>query len=172
MKKQSFSIKTVMSELLLGALSIYGGSWLGFLVSVIPLYIVRGSYHDMETIKRVESLASAAVALPVVCVFLILLYRRNDNAARADRRTVHIRAAGASILCGLISFGGSPAFSPSGYYLATAIDPTKYGPSFLALLITAVLTTLLFSVSIYFGYFLARRKHARERNAVIPHAPD
>jgi len=41
-------IKLIKSSIV-GAVIMWGASWIGFLVSFIPLYIFRGVYHDMAT---------------------------------------------------------------------------------------------------------------------------
>ncbi len=169
MKEHAFSLKTFLSELLLGGVTIYGASWLGFLVAMLPAYIVRWNLHESQT--ETEILVTAVFIVLVTALILMFLYRRNDATARSDSLTLWTRMVGSPVLCALLAFGGNLLFSPCGFYVAWAVGTPKEDPSALGFLIALPITTIAFAAATYAGYRLALRKRARERAAIVENAP-
>ena len=67
--------KETVKSSFVGAVIMWGASWIGFLVSFIPLYIFRGVYHDMATKERLEDVIMTAFGMLGAVVFL-LIYRK------------------------------------------------------------------------------------------------
>ena len=77
-------MKEKISLYLVATLKRIGALWVGFLVSFIPLYILRGNIHDLDTLAVVEQSSTTAIVLLASAIFLYFLYRRDDHASKLD----------------------------------------------------------------------------------------
>lgn len=80
-------MKKLIAPAALTVLKIWASVWLTFLVSMIPLYILRGqSFASPERKDFFENLIMALVGLAVGFLFLMLLQRGTDRAERMTFR--------------------------------------------------------------------------------------
>ncbi len=169
MKQRSLTPKATFGDLLLGALAIYGASWLGYFGAAVPLYILRGNYHNMEMLSYWEAVTMSAVGLLVTVLFLVLFYSRQDAAGRAGAETVLVRSAGAAVLNVILwpIQGGLVAIAPIGVFVAEALDRYEARLTTGGLLGAMAICFVIFTLAVMGGYALARRRHQKERGAII-----
>ena len=74
--------KETVKSSFVGAIIMWGASWIGFLVSFIPLYIFRGIYHDMATKEHLEDIIMTVFGLLGALLFLLIYYSRNEDAEK------------------------------------------------------------------------------------------
>ena len=78
-------MKEKLSLYLVATVKRIGALWVGFLVSMIPVYILRGNIHDLDTLAMVERSTTTVIVLLTSAVLLLFLYRRDDHAAKLDK---------------------------------------------------------------------------------------
>ena len=94
--------KELIKSSIVGAVIMWGASWIGFLVSFIPLYIFRGVYHDMATKERLEDVIMTAFGMLGAVVFLLIYYSRNEDAEKTEIKQSAVRAALSSAIYGIV----------------------------------------------------------------------
>ncbi len=65
-------MKKYIGQIFLNLMKIWGGTWIGFLVSIIPMYIMRGNNVSKYTeylVDGIISLCVTAIALFYYCVW-------------------------------------------------------------------------------------------------------
>ena len=150
------------------AMKILGAAWVGFGVSILPLYIWRGNFHgDMETLQFGQHLIMALTGLAVGFIALVFLYGRSDEAERLSGKETCI--VGISSVCiyvavWMISYilnanNNNYWVSTTGYNLGGLffVDGNDR-PTMLA----SFLSALIFGAD-YFFAFLLGGKWARSR---------
>lgn len=151
---------------------LVGALWLGFLVSFIPLYIFRGSYHDAATKTTYENILIASISIFTAMVFLFFLYRGDDEAAKLERgdaiRVSVVPAAIHVLLCTLISWTKYPVYLLGGAFpIASLLAPEAHGSDAypaISWIVAALITAPFLIGSVYGGCFAARCKREKESN--------
>lgn len=150
-----------------------GALWVGFLVSLIPLYILRGNIHNLDTRTIVEPTATSAIVLLTSAVFLFFLYRRDDHAAKLNTKETLLLVLIPTLIHFLFCF--ITAFTKNlivistgmGYYFVHLLEPGADGVAELSAgvqILAAAIVPLLPAVGVFFGCLSARKKREKEVN--------
>ena len=164
-------MKEKLSLYLVATVKRIGALWVGFLVSLIPLYILRGSIHDPDTLAMVEWSTTTAIVLLTSAVLLFFLYRRDDHAAKLNSKEalllVLIPTLIHFVFCFITAFTKNLIVLSTGmgYYFAHLLEPEASSVAELsagAQILAAVIVPILPAVGAYFGCLSARKKREKE----------
>lgn len=153
--------KELIKSSIVGAVIMWGASWIGFLVSFIPLYIFRGVYHDMATKERLEDVIMTAFGMLGAVVFLLIYYSRNEDAEKTEIKESAVRAALSSAIYGIVWIitGCNYLVGASGFHLATLFgENQEYKPVFTGVIISAIICMLLYTGASILGSAIARKR--------------
>lgn len=153
--------KELNKSSIVGAVIMWGASWIGFLVSFIPLYIFRGVYHDMATKERLEDVIMTAFGMLGAVVFLLIYYSRNEDAEKTEIKESAVRAALSSAIYGIVWIitGCNYLVGAYGFHLATLFgENQEYKPVFTGVIISAIICMLLYSGASILGSAIARKR--------------
>lgn len=165
-------MKEKVSLYLLAAVKRIGALWVGLLVAVVPLYILRANFHAQEDLAIVEYAVNPAIILLTSAVFLFFLYRHDDRAARMTPKEALLL----TLIPTLIHFGICflTAFTKNLIVISTGCgyrfihllvpglsDEVGELPARLQILASLVVTPIP-AVGAYFGCLSARRKRQKE----------
>ncbi len=162
-------MKKLIAPAALTVLKIWASVWLTFLVSMIPLYILRGqSFASPEQKDFFENLIMALVGLLVGFLFLMLLQRGTDSAERMTFResfAVAGMAAGTYfLLTALLWVIGRNNYIFAGclYHLECLLGAAESGrPSFLGMLLGSLIGGGVQLGALVLGSHLAKRRRRR-----------
>lgn len=163
--KEKFSLYLVATVKRIGAL------WVGFLISFIPLYIMRGNIHDLDTLAVVEQSSTTAIVLLASAIFLYFLYRRDDHASKLDDKEALLLVLIPTLIHFLFCF--ITAFTQNlivlstgmGYYFVHMLEPEADGVAELSSgvqILAAVVVPILPAIGTFFGCLSARKKRQKE----------
>ena len=164
-------MKEKLSLYLVATVKRIGALWVGFLVSLIPLYILRGSIHDPDTLAMVERSTTTAIVLLTSAVLLFFLYRRDDHAAKLNSKEalllVLIPTLIHFVFCFITAFTKNLIVISTGmgYYFVHLLEPEADGVAELSAgvqVIAAAVVPLLPAVGVYFGCLSSRKKREKE----------
>ena len=164
-------MKEKLSLYLVATVKRIGALWVGFLVSMIPVYILRGNIHDLDTLAMVERSTTTVIVLLTSAVLLLFLYRRDDQASKLnDKETlllVLIPTLIHFVVCFITAFTKNLIVISTGmgYYFVHLLEPEADGVAELSArvkILAAAVVPLLPAVSAYFGCLSARKKRNRE----------
>ncbi len=153
--------KELIKSSIVGAVIMWGASWIGFLVSFIPLYIFRGVYHDMATKERLEDVIMTVFGMLGAVVFLLIYYSRNEDAEKAEIKESAVRAALSSSIYGIVWIitGCNYLVGAYGFHLATLFgENEEYKPVFTGVIISAIICMLLYTGASILGSIIARKR--------------
>ena len=153
--------KETVKSSFVGAVIMWGASWIGFLVSFIPLYIFRGIYHDMSTKEHLEDIIMTVFGLLGALLFLLIYYSRNEDAEKTEIKESAVRAALSSAIYGIVWIitGCNYLVGAYGFHLATLFgENEEYKPVFTGVIISAILCMLLYTGASILGSALARKR--------------
>jgi len=153
--------KELIKSSIFGAVIMWGASWIGFLVSFIPLYIFRGVYHDMATKERLEDVIMTAFGMLGAVVFLLIYYSRNEDAEKTETKESAVRAALSSAIYGIVWIitGCNYLVGAYGFHLATLFgENQEYKPVFTGVIISAIICMLLYIGASILGSAIARKR--------------
>ena len=153
--------------MMLSALRIWAAAWITFLISIVPLYVFRGNYHDVLTRDQYERVLMTFIGLVFGTAICLLLTARNERTARLTRKEGLIEAGGAvGVYCFawllLLIGGNNYLIAVCGHYLQQLLglaadgNPT-FGASFLAMLIYGA----CYFGATALGTYLARKRHLK-----------
>lgn len=95
MKREEFNISFKSGCLI--AVKIWGSAWIAFIISIIPMYIWRGSYYgDFDSKLAGENIIMTAVGIIAGFFILMLLHGKSDEAERLSNAEMW-RSAGLSV---------------------------------------------------------------------------
>ena len=154
-------MKKMIKSSIVGAVIMWGASWIGFLVSFIPLYIFRGVYHDMATKERLEDVIMTAFGMLGAVVFLLIYYSRNEDAEKTEIKESAVRAALSSAIYGIVWIitGCNYLVGAYGFHLATLFgENQEYKPVFTGVIISAIICMLLYTGASILGSAIARKR--------------
>ena len=164
-------MKEKLSLYLVATVKRIGALWVGFLVSMIPVYILRGSIHDLDTLAVAERCTTTAIVLLVSAMLLFLLYRRDDHAAKMNTKEalllVLIPTLIHFVFCFITAFTKNLIVISTGmgYYFVHLLEPEADGVAELSAGVrafAAAVVPLLPAVGVYFGCLSARKKREKE----------
>ena len=166
-------MKEKISLYLVATVKRIGALWVGFLVSMIPVYILRGNIHDLDTLAVAERITTTAIVLLTSAVFLFFLYRRDDHAAKTNTKEtlllVLIPTLIHFVFCFITAFTQNliVVSTGMGYYFVHLLEPDADGVAELSAgvqIIAAVVVPILPAVGVFFGCLSARKKRQKETN--------
>ena len=164
-------MKEKVSLYLVATVKRIGALWVGFLVSLIPLYILRGSIHDPDTLAMAERSTTTAIVLLTSAVLLFFLYRRDDHAAKLNSKEalllVLIPTLIHFVFCFITAFTKNLIVLSTGmgYYFAHLLEPEASSVAELsagAQILAAVVVPILPAVGAFLGCLSARKKREKE----------
>ena len=164
-------MKEKISLYLVATLKRIGALWVGFLVSMIPVYILRGNIHDLDTLAMVERSTTTVIVLLTSVVLLLFLYRRDDHAAKLDSKEtlllVLIPTLIHFVFCFITDFTKNLIVISTGmgYYFVHLLEPEADGVAELSArvkILAAVVVPILPAVGVFFGCLSARKKRQKE----------
>lgn len=148
--------------------------WIGYLVAIIPLYVFRANYHDTVTQGTIEAILMVAIVLLTAGVSLFLLYRRDDETAKLDKRgmigitiiptILHL------LLCVLLCWSKYVYILLSGAYsLANILAPGAHDiteQAIWSVLVASLIVTPILAIGVWLGCLSARRQRKKEQVAL------
>ena len=164
-------MKEKISLYLVATVKRIGALWVGFLVSMIPVYILRGNIHDLDTLAMVERSTTTAIVLLTSAVLLFFLYRRDDLAAKLNSKEtlllVLIPTLIHFVFCFITAFTKNLIVISTGmgYYFVHLLEPEASGVAELSAgvqILAAVVVPILPAVGVFFGCLSARKKRQKE----------
>ena len=164
-------MKEKISLYLVATVKRIGALWVGFLLSMIPMYILRGNIHDLDTLAVAERCTTTAIVLLVSAVLLFFLYRRDDHAARMNTKEalllVLIPTLIHFVFCFITAFTKNLIVISTGmgYCFVHLLEPEADGVAELSAgvhMLAAAVAPLLPAVGVYFGCLSARKKRNRD----------
>lgn len=167
-------MKHKIPQYLVATLYRIGALWGGFLISMIPLYIVRGMHMDISVKDTVENLVTLLVLLATSVVILFFVYRGNDEAAKLDNKDLisllWIPTVLHLALCVMLCWSKYVyVFLSEGYALARLISPGAKDiteQSVWSVLVASLIVTAIPSIGVLLGSLAARKKREKERKAL------
>ena len=164
-------MKEKLSLYLVATVKRIGALWVGFLISMIPVYILRGNIHDLDTLAVAERSTTTAIVLLTSAVLLFFLYRRDDHAARQNSKEalllVLIPTLIHFVFCFITAFTKNLIVISTGmgYYFVHLLEPEADGVAELSAgvqILAAVVVPILPAVGAFLGCLSARKKRNRE----------
>ena len=164
-------MKEKISLYLVATVKRIGALWVGFLISFIPLYIMRGNIHDLDTLAVVEQSSTTAIVLLASAIFLYFLYRRDDHASKLDDKEALLLVLIPTLIHFLFCF--ITAFTQNlivlstgmGYYFVHMLEPEADGVAELSSgvqILAAVVVPILPAIGTFFGCLSARKNRQKE----------
>lgn len=153
--------KETVKSSFVGAVVMWGASWISFLVSFIPLYIFRGIYHDMATKEHLEDIIMTVFGLLGALLFLLIYYSRKEEAEKTEITESAVRSALSSAIYGLVWIvtGCNYLVGAYGFHLATLFgENQEYKPVFIGVIISAIICMLLYTGASVLGSVIARKR--------------
>ena len=164
-------MKEKVSLYLVATVKRIGALWVGFLISMIPVYILRGNIHDLDTLAVAERSTTTAIVLLTSAVLLFFLYRRDDHAAKQNSKEalllVLIPTLIHFVFCFITAFTQNliVVSTGMGYCFVHLLEPEADGVAELSSgvqILAAVVVPILPAVGVFFGCVSARKKRQKE----------
>lgn len=164
-------MKEKISLYLLATVKRIGALWVGFLVSFVPLYILRANIHDLDTLAVVERSTTSAIVLLTSAVLLFFLYRRDDQAAKMNPKETFLLVLIPTLIhfvfCFITAFTKNLIVIPTGmgYYFVHLLEPDASGVTELSAgvqILASLVVTPIPAVGVFFGCLSARKKRQKE----------
>ena len=158
-------MKEKISSCFLISARILVSAWLSFLVSIVPLYIWRGTHHND---KFGEDLSMSVIGIIFGFLFLMLFQMRDDKShCYGTRDTLLISSVGIGfyILLSIIVYlptHNNYLIAVLGYHLSRLIGIGKDEyPTLLAALASALFFGVTYFLAILVGTKLAKKRQKR-----------
>jgi formate-dependent nitrite reductase membrane component NrfD len=155
------NIKTLLADGFLSFAYMYGSAWIAFLISMIPMYIFRGTYHNSTNKELYENLLRMSIGLIVSSVSLILRYRSGDSVGKKTAKEAFFSAliGGGFYWLLWVICGGIYVIAVDGYCLAVLIGKHSNGnPTALGATISATVFCSVYVGAVLLGSYFARKK--------------
>ncbi len=167
--KRSFVMKKNISNAGTTFLRLYGSLWITFLVSMIPLYILRGQSFESAAQKDLsEKILMSVIGLLSTFIVLALLSRANDVSAKMAIKEA-VSSAGIAVgfhffLGAILWLIGKNHFlvTVCGSYLCRLIQTGEdhhAGP--VGMILGGLISAIVYFFAILLGVHLAHRKQDR-----------
>ncbi len=162
--------KELIRSSIVGAVIMWGASWIGFLVSFIPLYIFRGVYHDMATKERLEDVIMTIFGMLGAIAFLLIYYSRSDDAEKLGAKDTYIRSLISAAIYALVWVvtGCNYLVGAYGFHFASLFgenDARK--PVMLGVIVSAIICTLIYAAVSMLGCGIARKRREKMRKQIL-----
>ncbi len=163
-------MKEKISLYLLAIVKRIGALWVGFLVSMIPVYICRANIPDLDTQATVEAIVTSAVVLLSSVVFLFFLYRMDDGAAKLDNKGIILLVAIPTLIhffvCLITAFTTNLIVISTGmgYYVVHLLEPNASGVAELSVgakILASLIVTPIPAIGVYLGCLSAWKRRQR-----------
>ena len=162
-------MKKTLASASMSFLRLYGSLWIAFLVSMIPLYILRGQSFESVTQKELyEKILMSVIALLSTFAALTLLTRAADASERMTKKEA-LTSAGLAVgfhffLGAILWLIGKNHFliAVCGTYLCRLIQTGAddyAGP--IGMLLGGFVAAIVYFAAILLGVYLAHHKRAR-----------
>ena len=164
-------MKEKISLYLVATVKRIGALWVGFLVSIIPVYILRGNIHDPDTRAIVEPTVTSVIVILSATLFLFLLYRRDDHASKLNGKDTLMLVLIPTFIhfafCFITAFTQNLIVLSTGmgYYFVQMLEPEASGVAELSAgvqILASVVVPILPAVGAFFGCLSARKKRQKE----------
>ena len=157
------NVKSIIGDGFLCFAYMYGSAWIAFLISMIPMYIFRGSYHNSTNKELYENLLRISIGLVISSISLILRYRTGDGVGRKSAKEALLSAliGGGFYWLLWVICGGIYVIAVDGYCLAVLIGKHSNGnPTALGAIISATVFCSVYVADVLLGSYLARKKRS------------
>ena len=164
--------KSRISNYFFTSLRIWASAWLAFLVSLVPMYIWRGTNNESpEVALYIEYIIMSISGLLVGFVILTLFQSREDSSERLNFKQSVITAccsSGIYIVIWIIAYlinHNNVWVAVNGIYLACALGTNTDGyPTFAASLLSALIFGVVYICAIILGTKIANRRRTKFLN--------
>lgn len=159
-------MKKTIANASMSFLRLYGSLWITFLVSIIPLYILRGQSFESALQKELcEKILMSIVGLLSAFIALALLTRAADASERMTKKEA---LASAGLAVGFHFFLGAVLWLIGKNHFLIAVCNTYLcrliqtgadayaGP--IGMLLGGLIAAVVYFLAILFGVYLAHRK--------------
>ena len=153
-------MKKYLGTIALNALKICGASWIGYLVSFIPLYVMRGYQASPITQEIARSIIVCVSAMIALFSFFTWQGRTSEGKQFSVKELILVSAAPVPVwaLVGW-AFGGDSFFILTAVVstctAVTGIDPVDY--KFFTPFPFALLYGFFYAIAIFLGYWYGRK---------------
>ena len=155
-------MKEKIANCLLLSVRIWGTAWLSFLVSVVPLYIWRGTQSDTVG----ENILMSIIGLVSGFLILMLLQMRDDKAHSINLKDLLLLGGGgvgfyiiAWIIAHILT-QNNYFIAVLGYHFSCLLGTGTHGqPTFFATLISALMFGVVYFIAIVLGGVIARYRY-------------
>ena len=164
--------KSRISNYFFTSLRIWASAWLAFLVSLVPMYIWRGTNNESpEVALYIDYIIMSISGLLVGFVILTLFQSREDSSERLNFKQSVITAccsSGIYIVIWIIAYlinHNNVWVAVNGIYLACALGTNTDGyPTFAASLLSALIFGVVYICAIILGTKIANRRKTKFLN--------
>lgn len=161
--------KELIKSSIVGAVIMWGASWIGFLVSFIPLYIFRGVYHDMATKERLEDVIMTIFGMLGAVAFLLIYYSHSEDAEKLGAKESYMRSIISAAIYALVWIvtGCNYLVGAYGFHFATLFgENDNRKPIMLGVIISAFICAIYAAVSAL-GCSIARKRREKMRKQIL-----
>ena len=148
-----------------------GALWVGCLIAIVPLYILRANIHDLDDRAIVEYAVTPTIILLTAVIFLFFLYRHDDHAAKLTAQEALLLTLIPTFIHFFICF--ITAFTQNlivistgmGYSFVHLLEPDADGVAELSAgvqILASAIVTPIPAIGVYLGSLTARRKRRKE----------
>ena len=164
--------KSRISNYFFTSLRIWASAWLALLVSLVPMYIWRGTNNESpEVALYIEYIIMSISGLLVGFVILTLFQSREDSSERLNFKQSVITAccsSGIYIVIWIIAYlinHNNVLVAVNGIYLACALGTNTDGyPTFAASLLSALIFGVVYICAIILGTKIANHRRTKFLN--------
>lgn len=164
-------MKEKISLYIVATVKRIGSLWVGFLVSMIPVYICRANIHDIDIQATVEPIVTSAVVLLSSVVFQFFLHRMDDGVAKLDNREIALLVAVPTLIHFLICV--ITAFTTNfivlstgmGYIFINLLEPNANGVAELSVgakILASLIVAPIPALGVWLGCMSSRKKRRRD----------
>ena len=164
-------MKEKISLYLVATVKRIGALWVGFLVSMVPVYVCRANIYDIDTRNVVEPIVTSVIILLMSVIFLLFLYRIDDHAAKLDNKDVfHLVVVPTLIhllICVITAFTKNLIVISTGmgYIFINLLEPGANGVAELsagAKILASLVVATIPALGVWLGCLSARKKRQKE----------
>ncbi len=163
MKKEEFN--TFLKSGFLTAVKIWGSAWSAFILSIIPLYIWRGSYYgDFDSKLTGENVIMTAIGIIAGFFILMLMHGKSDEAERLSNKEMW-QSAGLSVGIYIAVWmfmwalgGNNYLIACCGYHLEKLLGLQENRPTFFSAITSALIYGFFYFSAIVLGTKMAQKR--------------
>ena len=164
-------MKEKLSLYLVATVKRIGALWVGFLVSIIPVYVCRASIHDIDAQAIVEPIVTSVVVLLSSVVFLFFLHRMDDVASKLDNKEIALLVVVPTLIhfliCVITAFTKNLIVLSTGmgYIFINLLEPNAGGVAELsagAKILASLIVAPIPALGVWLGCISARKKRQKD----------